>query len=32
MGVIHATAGSVEEAIAKADRAYNALKIDVLPR
>ena len=32
MGVILATAESVEEAIAKADRAYKALKIDVLPR
>lgn len=32
MGVILATAGSVEEAIAKADRTYKALKIDVLPR
>ncbi|MDE6813607.1 MAG: phosphoribosylglycinamide formyltransferase 2, partial [Duncaniella sp.] len=30
MGVILATADSVEEARAKADRAYNKLKVDVL--
>lgn len=32
MGVILATADSVEEARAKADRAYDKLKINVLPR
>lgn len=32
MGVILATADSVEEARAKADRAYDKLKIEVLPR
>lgn len=32
MGVILATADSVEEAIAKADRAYDKLKINVYPR
>lgn len=32
MGVILATADTVEEARAKADRAYEALKIEVLPR
>lgn len=32
MGVILATAESTEEAIKKADRAYNALTIKVLPR
>ncbi|MDE7452616.1 MAG: formate-dependent phosphoribosylglycinamide formyltransferase [Paramuribaculum sp.] len=32
MGVILATADSVEEARAKADRAYSKLKINVLPR
>ena len=32
MGVILATADSTEEAIRKADRAYDALQIEVLPR
>ena len=32
MGVILATAESTEEAIRKADRAYDALQIEVLPR
>ena len=32
MGVILATADTVEEARAKAERAYNALKVNVLPR
>ena len=32
MGVILATAGTVEEARAKADRAYRKLAVDVLPR
>ncbi|MDE5822932.1 MAG: formate-dependent phosphoribosylglycinamide formyltransferase [Paramuribaculum sp.] len=32
MGVILATADSVEEARAKADRAYSKLKINILPR
>ena len=32
MGVILATADSVKEAIAKCDRAYSKLKINVLPR
>lgn len=32
MGVLLATADSVEEAKAKCDRAYNKLKINVLPR
>lgn len=32
MGVILATADTVEEARAKAERAYNALRVNVLPR
>lgn len=32
MGVILATADTLEEARAKADRAYDALKVEVLPR
>jgi len=32
MGVILATAETVEEAIAKSERAYNKLKVNVLPR
>jgi phosphoribosylglycinamide formyltransferase 2 len=32
MGVILATADTVDEARAKAERAYNALQVDVLPR
>ena len=32
MGVILATADSTEEAIRKADRAFGALQIEVLPR
>ena len=32
MGVNLATADSTEEAIRKADRAYDALQIEVLPR
>ncbi|WP_369694961.1 hypothetical protein [uncultured Muribaculum sp.] len=32
MGVILATDESVEAARAKAERAYNALKVNVLPR
>ncbi len=32
MGVILATADTLEEARAKADRAYDKLKVNVLPR
>ena len=32
MGVILATADTLEEARAKAERAYNALQVNILPR